>query len=138
MNKSEADILDGDMVSDMAWQRMRRWAMIDGDHKRAVLVDALPGCKVPNWRSIETVRAEQLKDLEDNGLNQDKLIFTNGDYVVVLDEDEGVPVGFTHVGSWCELSSWLALAVLVAESRGMLADGVRLRGSPGEYLGERS
>ena len=134
LDKCAADVLENDMLSDMAMQRLRRWAMEEGENGRAVHVRCM-GLRVPNFKSIKTIRATQLADFKREGIVPDALIFSNGEYVVVLENEEEAPEGFNMIGFHGDLHTWLALALRVAESRGLLARGIKLSGENGSFLG---
>ena len=141
MNASEIDIMECDTQSAAAMTRLRRWALEEGLNGRATLVQAAPQVGVPNFRSIKTIRAHQAVHLKYLGVPDDVQLWSNGNFICVMPAEtkkDAGPEGFSLCGFQSDKKAWLMLMLLVAEARGMLADGVRLRGDEGEFLGRYS
>eukprot|EP01048_Picozoa_sp_COSAG05_P013398 COSAG05_NODE_1425_length_4921_cov_2.177727_2_plen_389_part_00 len=136
LDLSAADILECDVLSDAAFTRLRRWALEEGLNGRATVITGTHGVKVPRFRAVATVRAEELATLRQNDINAQTNIWSNGTFVCVLPIGEDGPEGFTLCGDYGNVKGWKALALQVAARRGMLADGVRLESEEGgEFLG---
>ena len=145
LDESAPDILDLETKSDAGMNRLRRFSYVEGNAGRAVRA-RIDGVRVPGFRSIKRIRADQAAVFASAGLHADEHLFTDGDTVVFVaaSEFEAFKIAqaaktdsrtFKHVGAHGNIESWVGLAARVAKHRGMLAGGVEFVGTPGEIVG---